>query len=230
MGNDMKSHIGRSTAVANSKDEQLWALTHAERAALVADLTGLDAKQWHHQTLCGKWDVQQVVAHLTQAASTNQWQWLRSMIGAGFRPELHNQRLLKRHLGKTPDETLERFRAVINSTAAPSGDTPAWLGEVVVHSQDIRQPLGLLRNSSVDALTPVAEFFARRNFTVKSRTRVAGFNLQADDGPFAAGAGPLITGSTLALVMTMAGRETYLHNLEGPGLPAFHARLQEIAG
>lgn len=114
--------------MAKSNDEHLWALTHAERATLVDDLTGLDAEQWHHLTLCGKWVVQQVVAHLTQAASTNQWQWLRSMIRAGFRPELHNQRLLKRHLGKTPAEALERFRAVINSTVVPSGDTPAWLG------------------------------------------------------------------------------------------------------
>lgn len=216
--------------MAKSNDEHLWALTHAERATLVDELTGLDAEQWHHRTLCGKWDVQQVVALLTQAASTNQWQWLRSMIRAGFRPELHNQRLLKRHLGKTPAETLERFRAVINSTVVPSGDTPAWLGEVVVHAQDIRQPLGLLRTPSVDALTPVADFFARRSFTVKSRAGVAGLSLRADDGPFAAGTGPLITGSTLALVMTMAGRETYLHNLDGPGLPTFHARLQEIAG
>ena len=49
-------------------------------------------------------------------------------IGDISRPELHNQRLLKRHLGKTPAEALERFRAVINSTVVPSGDTPAWLG------------------------------------------------------------------------------------------------------
>ena len=54
-----------------------------------------------------------------------------------------------------------------------------------MHAQDIRQPLGLRRSPSIDALTPVADFFARRNFTVASRTHVAGLQLRADDGPFA---------------------------------------------
>jgi hypothetical protein len=66
---------------------------------------------------------------------------------------------------------------------------PAYLGEVVVHAQDIRQPLGLTRVPSVDAR--VAEFFAQRNFAVPSRSD--GLQLRADDGPFAAGTGPLVT-------------------------------------
>ena len=109
--------------------------------------------------MCGEWDVEQVVAHLTAAASLNQWQWLRSMLAARFRPAVHNERRLAEHRGSTPVETLARFRAVITSTTAPSPHTPAYLGEVVVHAQDIREPLGLARTPSVDALTPVADFF-----------------------------------------------------------------------
>jgi hypothetical protein len=81
-----------------------------------------------------------------------------------FPPDVHNQRRLAEHCGSTPAETLDRFRAVITSTTAPSRDTPAYLGEVVVHAQDIRQPLGLVRTPSVDALTPVADFFARVSY------------------------------------------------------------------
>lgn len=211
--------------MANSSDGTLWAVAHAERAALAEDLAGLRTEQWHQQTLCGKWDVEHVVAHLTAAASLNQFQWLRSMVGARFRPDVHNQRRLEEHRGSAPAETLYRFRAVINSTIAPSSDTPAYLGEVVVHAQDIRHPLGLRRSPSVDALTHVAEFYARRDFAVRSRTLAAGLQLRADDGPFTAGAGPLITGSTLALVMTMAGRAAYLANLQGPGVPILRSRL-----
>ena len=206
----------------------LWALAHAERAALAKDLAGLDAEQWRHGTLCGEWDVEQVVAHLTAAASLNQRQWLRSMLAARFRPDVHNQRRLAEHRGSTPAETLDRFRAVITSTTAPSSHTPAYLGEVVVHAQDIRQPLGLVRTPSVDALTPVADFFARRDFTVASRTHVADLQLQ-DDGPFATGTGPLISGSTLALVMSMAGRVPYVAELDGPGVPTLRSRLQATA-
>jgi len=212
--------------VARTQHSHLWALVHAERAALAKDLAGLGAEQWRHDTLCGEWDVEQVVAHLIAAASLNQWQWLRSMLGARFRPDVHNQRQLAEHCGSTPAETLDRFRAVITSTTAPSWHTPAYLGEVVVHAQDIRQPLGLMRTPSLDAMTPVADFFARRDFAVASRTHVADLQLRADDGPFATGTGPLVSGSTLALVMSMAGRVSYLAELDGPGVPTLRSRIQ----
>jgi uncharacterized protein (TIGR03083 family) len=215
--------------MARSQDDHLWALAHTERAALGEDLAGLSVEQWRHATLCGEWDVEQVVAHLTAAASTNQRQWLRSMLAARFRPDVHNQRRLTEHRGSGPAETLDRFRAVITSTTAPSSHTPAYLGEVVVHAQDIRQPLGLARTPSVDALTSVADFFARRDFTVASRTRVADLQLRADDGPFATGTGALVTGSTLALVMSMAGRMPYVADLDGPGVPTLRSRLQAPA-
>jgi len=211
--------------MASSQDDHLWALVHAERAALAEDLAGLDAEQWRHSTLCGNWDVEEVVAHLTAAASLNRWQWLGSMLGARFRVDVHNQRRMLEHRGGSPAETLERFRAIIGSTTAPTGDTPAYLGEVVVHAQDIRQPLGLPRTPDIDALTPVAEFFGRRNFAVPSRTAIAGLEVRADDGSFATGAGPLVTGSTLALVMCMAGRVAYVDQLDGPGVPTLRARV-----
>jgi uncharacterized protein (TIGR03083 family) len=207
------------------EDDRLWALAHAERAALAEDLAGLNPEQWRRESLCGGWDVEQVVAHLTAAASLDGWRWVRSMAGARFRPDVHNRRRLEEHRGGTPDETLDRFRAVIGSSVAPSRDTPAYLGEVVVHAQDIRRPLGIPRVPRVEALTPVAEFYARRNFTVDSRTRATGLCLQADDGTFASGTGPLVTGPTLALVMAMAGREAYLEDLDGPGVPHLRSRL-----
>ncbi len=208
------------------QNDRLWALAHAERASLAEDLSGLSAEQWRHGTLCGHWDVEQVVAHLTAAASLNQWQWLRSMLSARFRPDVHNQRRLTEWCGQTPAETLDMFRAVVKSTTAPSGHLPAYLGEVVVHAQDVRQPLGIHHAPSVAALTPVAEFFVRRDFTVASRTNAVGLQLRADDGLFAAGSGPLVTGSTLALVMSMAGREVYLDELDGPGVQTLRRRLQ----
>jgi uncharacterized protein (TIGR03083 family) len=223
------AHEEGSRDMARPQDGHLWALAHAERAALAKDLEGLSTEQWRHGTLCGQWDAEQVVAHLTAAASLNQWRWLRSMLAARFRPDVHNQRRLAECCGSTPAETLDRFRAIITSTTAPSSHTPAYLGEVVVHAQDIRQPLELERIPSVDALTPVADFFARRDFTVASRTRVAGLQLRADDGPFATGTGPLVTGSTLALVMSMAGRVPYLAELDGPGVVTLRSRLQATA-
>ncbi|WP_164699682.1 maleylpyruvate isomerase family mycothiol-dependent enzyme [Modestobacter sp. KNN46-3] len=204
--------------------EHLWAAAHAERAALADDLAELDEGQWTQPSLCGRWSVQEVVAHLSAAASTGRARWLVSMIGARFDADVHNARRLTEHLGSTPTETLQRFRTVVDSTTAPSGHTAAWLGEVVVHAQDVRRPLGLPGRPPVPVVTEVARFYAARDFAVNSRTAAAGLRLQADDGPFAAGEGPLVTGTTLALTMAMAGRAAFCEDLTGPGVRVLRER------
>lgn len=211
--------------MTRAADGELWGFVHAERRSLAADLSVLSPDQWHEPTLCAGWDVEDVVAHLTAAASVGRWQWIRSIIGAGFRPGVHNERRMREHLGATPAETLSNFVAVIDSTTAPTGDTAAYLGEVVIHGQDVRYPLGITTQPDVEAVTAVAEFYVRRNFTVPSKSLASGMTLQATDGPFTSGEGPKVTGPTLALVMTMAGRRAYLDQLEGPGLGMITARV-----
>ncbi|WP_458691065.1 maleylpyruvate isomerase family mycothiol-dependent enzyme [Nocardia tengchongensis] len=207
-----------------SRDE-LWGLVHAERAALADDLAGLSAPQWAQRSLCGDWSVEEVVAHLTAGASTGRFRWLISVLSNRFDFGKHNDRQLAAHRGATPAETLERFRAVIGSTVAPSAHTAAWLGEVIVHGQDIRQPLGLPREPSIEAVTEVARFFASRDFTVPGRSTIDGLRLEATDGPFTTGDGPAVSGPTLALTMAMAGRAIYCDELTGPGLPTLRGRI-----
>ncbi|MEL7974472.1 maleylpyruvate isomerase family mycothiol-dependent enzyme [Isoptericola sp. F-RaC21] len=203
-----------------------WSMIHTERAALAEELTVLDDAAWHAPSLCGAWSVQDVVAHLTAGASTGRWAWLRSIVGARFDADVHNARRLAEHRGGTPAETLERFRAVVTSTVAPSGHTAAWLGEVVVHGQDVRTPLGIRRVPPVAATTEVARFFVARDFTVSGRAVARGLRLEGTDGPFAHGDGPLVRGSTLALVMVLAGRSALCDELSGDGLPRVRERVE----
>jgi uncharacterized protein (TIGR03083 family) len=204
--------------------DALWSAAYAERAALAGDLAGLDDAQWAQPSLCGRWVIEEVVAHLTATASIGPLRWFASVLGARFDFDLHNDRRLAEHRGATPAETLERFRRVITSSTAPLGPTAAWLGEVIVHAQDIRRPLGLLRTPPVDVVTPIAAFYARRDFAVRSRSAINGLRLEATDGSFATGAGPLVRGTTLALTMAMAGRRAYCDDLVGPGVPKLRAR------
>ena len=204
--------------------KDLWAAAHAERAALAGDLAGLSDAQWAQPSLCGRWVIEEVAAHLTAAASTGPLRWVASVLGARFRFDLHNDRRLAEHRGATPAETLDRFRRVMASTTSAPGPTAAWLGEVVVHAQDIRRPLGLPHTPPVEVVTAVAGFYARRNFTVPSRNTIEGLRVEAADGPFATGTGPLVRGTTLALTMAMAGRRAYCDDLTGPGVPTVRAR------
>src|SRR3984893_19400275 len=132
--------------------DALWSAAHAERAALADDLAGLDDAQWAQPSLCGRWVIEEVAAHLTAAASIGPVRWFASVLGARFDFDLHNARRLADYRGATPAETLERFRRVVTSTRSPLGPTAAWLGEVVVHAQDIRRPLELPRTPPIEAV------------------------------------------------------------------------------
>lgn len=199
---------------------------HVERLALAQDLAELSEAQWAKASLCERWTVEDVVAHLTAGASTRMWRWLLSMLAARFNPDLHNDRRLAEHRGATSEETLRRFREVVAGPAGPTGHTAAWLGEIVVHSEDIRRPLGLVRTPPVATTTAVARFFAGRDFTVASKTAIEGLRIEATDGPFATGAGDLLRGPTLSLVMGMAGRAAACEDLEGDGAAILRARLR----
>ncbi|MVU81825.1 maleylpyruvate isomerase family mycothiol-dependent enzyme [Nocardia sp. ET3-3] len=207
-----------------SRDE-LWTMIQAERAALADDLADLTDGQWSEQSLCGNWTVEEAVAHLTAGASNGRMRWLLSVLRARFDFDEHNARQVARHRGANPAETLARFRAIIPGTVAPSGHTAAWLGEVIVHGQDIRRPLGIARTPSIEAQTAVAHFYASRDFTVASHTVIEGLRLEANDGPFSTGSGPLVSGPTVALVMAMAGRSAYCDDLTGTGLSTLRDRL-----
>jgi uncharacterized protein (TIGR03083 family) len=204
--------------------DRLWALVHTERAVLADDLADLNSDQWAHRSLCGEWSVEQVVAHLTAVATVGPLRWIRSVVGAHFDTDLHNARRLAEHLGPTPDDTLANFRRVLTSTTAPFGPTEAWLGEVVVHAQDIRRPLDISHPPSIEVTTEVARFYARKDFAVNSKSAAEGLRLTATDSEFTAGNGLEVSGPTLALTMAMAGRAVYCDDLTGPGVVTLRSR------
>ncbi|MBV1780305.1 maleylpyruvate isomerase family mycothiol-dependent enzyme [Paeniglutamicibacter sp. ABSL32-1] len=217
------AEIGESLT-RNTARRQLWNAAHVERAVLAEDLATLEDSQWATPSLCGRWSVRETLAHLTAAASIGPARWFGSVLGARFDFDLHNDRRLAEHLGATPAQTLEGFNEIITSTTATFGPVEAWLGEVIIHSQDIRHPLGIAQRVGIEAATAVAGFLAKGDFTVPSKTNAAGLRLEATDGPFAIGDGPLVAGTTMALVMAMAGRGAYCDELTGPGVQALRAR------
>lgn len=201
-----------------------WEQIHAERAALADDLAGLDESQWAAQSLCDRFTVREVLAHMTAGASLTPARWMAGVIRCRFDFDRQVALRLAEHMGAAPAETLARFRRVITSTTKPPLPRMAMLGETVVHAEDIRRPLGIESNCPVDVLTALATYYQGSDLPVLSKKRTAGLRLTATDGPFAAGDGPRVSGTTLALVMAMAGRARYCDQLDGEGVATLRER------
>jgi uncharacterized protein (TIGR03083 family) len=201
-----------------------WSLIHSERAALATELAGLTEERWAARSLCDLFTVREVLAHLTAGASLNPVRWMAGVIRCRFDFDRQVAMRLAEHMGATPAETLARFRSVITRTTKPPLPIVAMLGETIVHGEDIRRPLGIEHDYPVTTLTTVAGYYQGSDLPVRARTRVHGLQLTATDGPFNAGVGPRVSGTTLALVMAMAGRAPYCDELGGDGVAILRQR------
>ncbi|MFE6781042.1 maleylpyruvate isomerase family mycothiol-dependent enzyme [Streptomyces sp. NPDC057680] len=196
-------------------------MVHAERAALIGDLTRLDDAQWLRPSLCDGWTVHDVLAHLVDNARATRLGFLTDLVRARFDFDRQNTRGVARARGTTPQETLDRFRRVASRTSAPPAPLDSRLVEEIVHGEDIRRPLGLARAyppRAVDralrlqARTPVSFGGAKETL---SRVRIT-----ATDADLTIGTGPEAEGPALSLLLAVTGRTAVLTDLRGPGVAA----------
>ena len=101
----------------------------------------------------------------------------------------------------------------------------AMLGEVVVHGEDIRQPLGVPSGADAEAVACCLGMFSKANVPVGGKKRIAGLRLVATDFDWSIGDGPEVTGPGSSLLLAMVGREAGLDGLTGPGVAALHRRM-----
>ncbi|MFK0245553.1 maleylpyruvate isomerase family mycothiol-dependent enzyme [Amycolatopsis azurea] len=197
---------------------EVWPLVHAERAALAEDLAGLTEERWATPSLCAGLTVREVLAHLTSGASLTPLRWMAGVIRCRWDFDKQVAMRLAEQLGEDGAETLERFRRVVTSTTKPPLPKIAMLGEAIVHAEDIRRPLGIRRDYPIAVLTALAGYYQGSDLVVQAKGRIGGLRLEATDGPFSVGSGPLVSGTTLALIMAMTGRAAYLAELGGDGV------------
>ena len=89
---------------------------------------------------------------------------------------------------------MARFEAVLTSTKHPPGPTDTWLGETIVHAEDIRRPLGIEHHYPTEAVVRVANFYKGSNLLIGSKKRIEGLTLSAADTEWSHGTGPEVAG------------------------------------
>lgn len=206
-------------------DASPWPLIHAEREALAADLASLDDAGWATRSLCGEWSVREVLGHMTATAKMTPPKFFAKLAGSGFRFSAMADKDVRLETAGTPAEGLAEFRRLATATSHPPGPVDTWLGESIVHSEDIRRPLGITRDYPIAAVIRVADFYKGSNVLIGAKKRITGLSLRATDAEWATGSGPEVTGPALSLVMAMTGRAAALDDLSGDGLATLRSRL-----
>ena len=201
-----------------------WPIIHAERRALADDLQQLTDEQWATPSLCRGWSVHQVLGHMTATTKKSPPRFLAGMVSTGFRFTVLSDRDVAKETAGGPQQTLAEFRRHADSTVHPPGPVDSWLGETIVHGEDIRRPLGLRHRYPLDAVTRVADFYRRSNVLIGGKRRVTGLRLQATDADWSTGSGPLVRGPALSLLLAMTGRHAVLDELSGDGLEELRSR------
>ncbi|MFE1366460.1 maleylpyruvate isomerase family mycothiol-dependent enzyme [Streptomyces anulatus] len=197
----------------------IWRMVHAERAALTDDLGRLDAGQWDAPSLCEGWTVRDVAAHLVDTARTTRIGFVAGLVRARFDFDRQNARGVERERGASPQETLERLRRVASRTTTPPAPLDTRLVEEVVHGEDIRRAVGLVRSYPQEAVVRALRLQARTPASFGgAKELVARVRLTATDADLSIGEGPDVTGPVLSLLLAVSGRRAALGELDGPGL------------
>ena len=202
----------------------LWQTVAAERGALADDLEGLTDEQWRTASLCTGWSVHDVLAHQCGTADMNPGKFFVRFAAAGFNFPRFADQQIERYRGTTPAETLETFRRLQHSTSAPPGPKTSWLGEVLVHNEDIRRPLGIEHDPPADAVRQVMDFYQGSNTLIGTKTRIADLTLRATDQDWSHGSGPLVEGRLIDVLLAATGRASACDRLRGDGVTTLRLR------
>ncbi|GAB3533535.1 maleylpyruvate isomerase family mycothiol-dependent enzyme [Arthrobacter tecti] len=209
----------------------IWPTVHAERIALADDLELLTPEQWTTPSLCPGWDVHDVVAHLVATAKTTPWIFIKHFAAAGFDFDKANANEVADERKGSQAETLAAFRAVQFRTSSPPAPKDTRLVEAFVHGEDIRRPLGIVRDYPVAAVVRALALQARTSVAMGGgKDLIAGLTVTATDAEFTSGTGPTVEGSAISLLMAVSGRRTALADLNGPGKAVLEARYPASAG
>lgn len=207
------------------KSAEIWTNIHAERSAMADTWEGLSADQWSTTSWCDPWSVHVTAGHILAAAEQTIPNFYKEFVQAGFRFNVFADKAARRLAKEPPAEMVKRLRMRTTTTNRPPAPAVVMLGEIVVHGEDIRRPLGIDHDVSVPALEAVADNYCGTNLLIGSKRRIAGLRLAATDAVWTHGDGPEVAGPLKSLILAMSGRTGALDDLAGEGVPVLTARM-----
>jgi uncharacterized protein (TIGR03083 family) len=207
----------------SADQKSLMEMAYDERTDLAAFLDTLSPREWHMPSLCEKWTVKDVVAHMISYEEL-------SLLGL-------MKRFAKGRVARANEVGVAEFAPMsqqelkdfLSRHLRPQGLTAGFGGMIAlidgtIHHQDIRRALGHPRTVPVDRLERILPLVPR-NPRLGAGRRIRGLRLKATDVSWQHGDGPEVSGTGEALLMAMAGRPDVLNELSGPGQATLACRV-----
>jgi uncharacterized protein (TIGR03083 family) len=201
--------------------DEKWRSVAAQRNVLAALVGELPAEVLELPSLCTRWRVRDVVAHV---ALTARPPGLARIVGAAVRARGEfdevNRVAAVGHAERLGGELVEELRAVACSRRKPAITTVDNLVvDTLVHVQDVAVPLGVEVVPPTGDAREAADHVWRMGWPFWARRRLRGLELSATDTEWARGHGEPVRGPIGDLLLLLTGRTgTALPHLEGAGV------------
>lgn len=202
-------------------DEVMWMAVENERLGLASMLEELTPAQWEVPSLCSRWRVRDVAAHvaMTPTAPT-----MATLVGQLARAKGNlwaaGAQIAIDHARRPTEQIVDQLRRDAAARSMPLiTNADNLLMDALVHGQDIAIPLGIARPMPLEAAKAAFDRVWRMGWPFHARRRFAGVRLVATDADIVVGKGPALEGDLAALLLLMTGRTTAaLPRLRGAGL------------
>jgi uncharacterized protein (TIGR03083 family) len=207
----------------SADQKSLMDMAYNERSDLAAFLETLTTQEWHAQSLCDRWTVKDVVAHMVSYDELTPFGLMKRF--AKGRVVHANDVGVEEFAPMSPQELMEFLGRHLHPKGLPAGfGGMIALVDGTIHHQDIRRALGHPRTVPIDRLERILPLVPG-NPRLGAGRRIRGLRLTATDVAWEHGNGPEISGTGEALLMAMAGRSAAIDELSGPGQATLVGRL-----
>jgi uncharacterized protein (TIGR03083 family) len=212
--------------VADADDQFVFAAVADQRRQFASLINDLDDAQLAIPSLCLGWDVKTVAAHVVSTVLDGLPGFLQMAARRGSLSRGIDE--LARRRAQAP---MAEIVAALREHADRPISSPVFgprgpLADIMVHSGDVRIPLGLPFEPDVQHAESAMDFLTGRwpiGFVPLSRLR--GIRLSANDIGRSWREGADVVGPVAALMMSVCGRTASLDALTGPGSTLLRGRL-----
>jgi uncharacterized protein (TIGR03083 family) len=197
-------------------EEAIFAAIADERRQLADLFDSLDARQLASASMCAGWTVHHVAAHVTTLFNISMPAMAWRIAKSGFDFSKAVDRLTAELAQRPIAEITQQLRDNADDRRHPPGRPLAPLTDLIVHGEDVRRPLGILRNVQLDRCLAAMNFITSGRATgFLPRGRLSGVKLVATDVDRSWGLGQVIHGPVIDLLLASTGRRPAFATLGG---------------